>query len=157
MSFEARIIMIGEAPGRFHKPGAAPLSGYARKLETLASLEEGSFARFFTTTNLLSYYPGEGAGKGSAFPQEEAKKAAEACLVLFRHRKVLLAGKRVARAFGLSLPYFKWIDFAEGRTAVIPHPSGVNRWYNERRNREKMGRFIFGLCQRRKPDESQAL
>jgi hypothetical protein len=48
----------------------------------------------------------------------------------------VLLGRRVAAAFGLaSAPYLEWTE-ARGRTwVVMPHPSGVNRWWNDEENR----------------------
>ena len=28
---------------------------------------------------------------------------------------------------------------------IVPHPSGLNRWYNEDRNKRAVGMFLFGL------------
>lgn len=98
--------------------------------------------------NLLPEWPGS-SGKGSLFPLVEAAEAAaslERSPELARSSVVLLCGKRVAAAFGEERRgYFE--PFARcGRVwAVVPHPSGVNMWWNEPENREEWRRFLTGV------------
>lgn len=45
---------------------------------------------------------------------------------------MILVGRAVARAFGLSeLPLFEVVEHRGARVSVIPHPSGLNRQYND--------------------------
>lgn len=60
---------------------------------------------------------------------------------------MLLAGKRVASAFGLDEEYLADpVAFPIGgrpvAVHVVPHPSGVNRWWNEPANRERARAFL---------------
>lgn len=55
---------------------------------------------------------------------------------------VILAGKRVAKAFGIEAPYFEWMVFDRARIAVIPHPSGYSRFWNYAENREVASKFL---------------
>ena len=113
-------------------------------------------------TNLLDEFPGRN-GKGTLWDPEKARGAAESCLERLRGRRVLFLGRRVAKAFGFGkedLPPLSWrqavpegsvlgvrtgrrVRFA--RVAVIPHPSGINAWYNSEENRELASRFLRRL------------
>lgn len=93
--------------------------------------------------NVLDRYPGSEGPKGDAFPISWARRRARRLYPRLRGRTVLLAGKRVATAFGIKSDYLRWEDHPEGfRVAVIPHPSGVNHWWNEPANRRRFRRFV---------------
>ncbi len=60
-----------------------------------------------------------------------------------RDRFVVLLGLRVGRAFGLTAAtYFERVQFGRATVVVVPHPSGVNRWYNSAANVRRMRRFM---------------
>ncbi len=133
-----RPLLVGEAPC---KAGGEPFTGRSGSvLEALAGFPP---RREFECVNLLRTWPGH-AGKGSAFPAAEARAAAQAMLsVLTRGRVVLVAGKRVAGAFGIRQPeYLRWYHLEGLLVGVLPHPSGINRWLNDPVNREAAGRFL---------------
>lgn len=53
----------------------------------------------------------------------------------FRTPIVMLAGRRVAAAFGVRELHFFSPQFRRGRIFyVVPHPSGLSRWWNSERN-----------------------
>lgn len=55
-------------------------------------------------------------------------------------RRVVMLGGAVAEAFRLRAhPILQWRD---GWFAVLPHPSGRNRWYNEASNRAAAVAFL---------------
>lgn len=138
------MLLIGEAPSRTGDPGA-PLSGrIGQRLADLSGLTLDEYLRATKRLNLFQQWHGA-AGKGSAFPLDEAREAAFA--VRLKHfrmgQRVLLLGKRVASAFGMRQPdYLKWYEVGGVQVAVIPHPSGINRWYNSESNRWKLCRFL---------------
>jgi hypothetical protein len=73
-------------------------------------------------------------GKGSRFSVQAAVRRARD--VVFCTPVVVFAGHRVARAFGFKARYFDPVLYRERHLAyVIPHPSGVNRWWNNEFNR----------------------
>lgn len=138
-----RALIVGEAPARttvgrpaFHGPTGRKIAALAG----IADVRDG-----FDAVNLLDRWPGPSVGKGSAFPLDRARAAAESLLprVLSRSR-VLLAGRRVASAFRLGgLEYLSWARLGPStEVAVLPHPSGVNRWLNEPENVEALRRFL---------------
>lgn len=166
-----RVLLVGEAPG----PGGGSYINSLALVLALRSRGEAArcgapkiqfdsrppWVRHFELitrhANLLDAYPGVATGRdGSAFVREKARAAArEASQALVEAREaarlgyqaVLLAGTRVAAAFGLrGIEYFDWTNFAIGSrlpVAVVPHPSGVNRWWNEEENRLAAMRFLM--------------
>lgn len=101
--------------------------------------------------NSLSAWPGAAkGGKGSAFPMREARASADMLLRCGPRVDgfVLLAGKRVANAFGLgSCAYFEdrvvpqnpFASAAYGgddtyKVVVVPYPSAVSHWRNSQDN-----------------------
>lgn len=58
----------------------------------------------------------------------------------------VLAGKRVAVALGVRAAYFQRVEFAGSWAVVVPHPSGVNRWWNDGQNLGRAKRFLRRLA-----------
>lgn len=88
----------------------------------------------FKRVNLLNFYPGS-AGKGDKFPIDLAERAAMRLEPMMSGFRVLLVGQLVARAFLVPrIEYCRWNRTAEYDYAVVPHPSGVNRWWNDPAN-----------------------
>lgn len=141
--------MIGQAPSRTGDP-SRPCAGrsferFARAAGAESRREVLAFFAHFERTNVLDVYPG-GDGKGDAFPLREARAAADAMRPGLDGRAVVLVGKATARAFRIRGPEcFDWLteEPAPGSCAVVvPHPSGVNRWWNETENRDRARRFF---------------
>jgi uracil-DNA glycosylase len=151
-------ILMGEAPAKSMPAGAPPFSSQSgRRLRELLGVED--LATRFELRNLLESWPGE-SGKGDSFPAKYASHRAFDVVPEFHHRVVIFAGKRVAKAFGKSkMKYFEpdltrvWDEeggrisglSAEYIACVVPHPSGVNRWYNDVGNRAQARRFFDEL------------
>lgn len=146
-----RPLIVGEAPSMRTSRPFAGRSG--ERLADLAGVPLEQLRSRFRLVNLLAYWPGPSAsGKGSAFPLAEARsRAGETPLP----PGSLLCGRRVAQAFGLGrAPFLEWVegDARGGRTngagrptarvAVIPHPSGVCRWWNDPENVDAARRFL---------------
>jgi uracil-DNA glycosylase len=132
--------IVGEAPSmRTSRPFAGRSGERLAELSGLASLE--ALRDRFRLVNLLGHWPGpDASGKGSAFPMQEARSAAA---TLRLPSGSLLCGRRVAAAFGLAAaPYFAWCDVDGRRVAVIPHPSGVSRWWNDPENVARARAFL---------------
>lgn len=136
--------------------------------------DESTYLLRFLRTNSLPFCPPR-AGKGRQFPVPEARKAAPALwsrhcepdavlgpIVLHR---VLLVGRR-------QVPVYRWYDgetdariaqcclepftwaVAQShsdptctlvRACWVPHPSGVNRWWNHGANRRRARAFFSRL------------
>lgn len=140
--------IIGEAPSKSSDP-KRPFAGWSGKwLAKIAGFESfEDLEAKAQLVNVLKRWPGKGyAGeKGSAFPIARARRAAKRIELV---GIVLLAGRRVASAFDPALaraPYFAWHRtdrHGPCALAVIPHPSGCNRWWNYEENRERARAFF---------------
>lgn len=146
------VVLIGQAPGR--TSGALPFDGLSgdRLAQHMGLRNRLELRHLVRCLNLLARYPGpSGKGKGDAFPHGRARSAARcllASLPVEQGQVVLLAGHDVGRACGVELPYLTWGRSAHGhRCAVIPHPSGINRWWNEAPNRDRFAAFVRPLLQ----------
>ncbi len=131
-------------------------AGYKlQHLMRLSRLEYVGLAR----RNLLRYYPGAINGLlssgGSAFPIKDAINAARDVIksnVLW-DKNVLFVGKRLAGVFGLGKePILEWRatptlpdGTAAFRFAIVPHTSGINRWWNENENEYEGGEFLASV------------
>lgn len=170
--------LVGEAPAadssRAHLDvvlalravGRTPMGGavrVGRDLPWLADNHPGLF-KFVGQTrhrNLLDEWPGRKAGsrKGSGFPSGPARAAAYSVLEEVADgtrslipSRVLLAGLRVAAAFGLRAPqpYFTEVMVCGGIPfEIVPHPSGVSRWWNSSANQRQARAYLERLGEER--------
>lgn len=141
--------VYGQAPGR--KPKEDPripfLGGrHGAFLAELAGVDERVLADLFTFRNVLDYYPGPRDGSaGDAFPMDEARASARELMEDWVWGDtVLFAGWNVARAFEFkTTSYYTWSEeLVQGvHCVVVPHPSGLNRYWNERKNRVRAQGF----------------
>jgi len=140
-----RPYLVGEAPSR-RTEGHPPLSGSSgrRLSETLGSPLEESFE----LRNLLEHWPGSG-GRGSRFDRPAAVLAAISLVTTEHPERVVCLGYRAAGAFLLSrtdVEALGWRSLTVAghafELAVVPHPSGVNRWWNEEGNRLAAAEFL---------------
>lgn len=145
-------LLIGQAPssrGGGRSPFDCGRTGSGTFLNAVAGINVISAV---DAVNLLRRFPGK-EGKGDAFPAAAARKSAARMLPGLAGRPiVLLAGKRVAAAFGVRrLEYFREFRLGASPAAIIPHPSGVNRWWNDAGNRRRASLFLrafFGTAAR---------
>jgi hypothetical protein len=111
-------------------------------LVELLDVTEDEYLALFSRKNLLPEWPGS-SGKGDAFPMADASLSAVALSHVMRDSYLLLLGKNVARAFGLNdVDYFKEVQRDTLTMMVVPHPSGINRWWNEPSNRRLAHRHM---------------
>lgn len=140
-----RPLIIGEAPARTGDP-RKPLTGRSgRRLAQLCGLEPAVYARTFARANVLEAWPGKAgrSGKGDAFHVSIARHRAAFLRRRFvGGRLVVLLGLRTARAFGVQAAYFVRQRVACANVVVLPHPSGVNRWWNVPANAARARRFL---------------
>ena len=147
-----RPVFIGQAPSRRGDP-TKPLTGSpGRKLADLASMTPMEFYLSTVRTNVLPRYVGAGGG-GDAFPMTDARSRAVEMAAELDGRVVVFVGRRVAEVFGYKRLWFDWEEgnFSVGhllvwcRRAVMPHPSGRNRFWNDPRNVQDARSFMFEL------------
>lgn len=144
-------LLIGQAPGPNSDPGE-PLSGRCgARLADLCGVTQEIFLARFRRVNLIDAFPGK-ASKGDTFPINLARKGAVELLLtgVFGSTKVVMLGDNVAKTFGFkpgTFPLLKFLPCQATRhgVAFCPHPSGVNRWWNDPSNLKAARRFWRAL------------
>lgn len=139
--------MIGESPGTGY-PDEPVLGGrFSKKMAKVMSIEEPIFLSMFIRSNLIDF-PVKDWNTASRILAKHTISLVEPFL---DQRIVFLAGRRVAAEFGVvDVDYYREVahmktlpcgnDVTYG-TIVIPHPSGRNRWWNDRNNTAEAKRF----------------
>jgi len=145
------VLFVGQAPSS-KSSAAEPFDGMAGSaLAKLIGVSRDDFLGAFDRVNLFDRYPGRkpNARKGDAFDVAAATESAAKIAAGLTHRRVVLVGLGVARAFGLKRPrLFEWFDygydleFRSVQFAVIPHTSGIVLFWNDQRNKRKARRFL---------------
>jgi hypothetical protein len=146
------IVFVGEAPG-----GTLPVEAGAcwRRLAAVVGTTPAVLWQRAVLVNTLKRRP-ERDGHGDAFPLKAARRAAvrlAGSALLTEARMIVLVGRRVSRAFGVArqgyfVPFCLDAVHPAAASVVIPHPSGVNLWYNDpqhRRLARRELRQILGL------------
>ena len=136
-------VIIGQMPSCHEDEGIAlPVrSGSSgHRLCQLMEVNETTLRRDFVLMNVSARYDPDG------FSPEYHKTEVKNFLPLLSGRKVIMLGPAVAAAFGISRDEYsfgEWFDHAEEHMliCVIPHPSGLNRLYND----PEMQRIVSSL------------
>ena len=142
-----KIGLVGQAPSRRGDP-RKPLAGpNGQKIARLAGMSYDELIAC-RRKHLNTHYSGK-RGKGDAFDHAKGNVNAADVLLDWRVERIVLLGKNVARCFGFrDLPFLAEIRIYGRRFLIFPHPSGANRWWNERRNerraRQLLQRFLRG-------------
>ena len=142
-------LIVGEAPSKNEFP-PTPLEGrVGRRLADCAGLTFGEYLTRFDRTNLLGERQ-EVKGKGFVFDMASARAAAwKLRSDIMRRPATVLLGKRVCSAFNLIDEYFLEQRIDGAPVFVVPHPSGLSRWWNDVDNRMKMREFMRALAGKR--------
>lgn len=138
-----RYLILGEAPGRH-----STSKWSSGRIRDLADRDLDEWADW---VNLIEEWPGPAErGKGSAWNARLAVKWAEELRETLRdYRGVICLGRRVAGVVlpgGGGFPYFRWTESRGAKLVVIPHPSGIVRWWNEPENVERAREFLTALA-----------
>jgi hypothetical protein len=142
-----KIGLVGQAPSRRGDP-RKPLAGpNGRKSARLAGMSSDDLIAC-RRKHLNTHHSGK-RGKGDAFDRAKGYVNAADVLMDWGVERIVLLGKNVARCFGFrDLPFLAEIRIYGRRFLIFPHPSGTNRWWNERRNerraRQLLQRFLRG-------------
>lgn len=141
-------LIIGQAPGRSAKAGERALEGESptgsgARLARVMGLDSPSeLFDIFDTVNLLECWPGSKGGKGDAFPKSAARARAQT--LVFPNHVIILLGRNVATAFNRAGdPPLKWIQMAGRVAGIVPHPSGIVRWWNAKKNVTAAANFLW--------------
>lgn len=136
-------LIIGEAPSKNEDP-EKPIEGrIGKRLAACAGLKYDEFLVFFERVNLL-HERQEVVGKGFVFELPAAREAAHKLEETFQPGQIiLLLGGRVAEAFAIHDEYFTKHEVKnEAVVYIMPHPSGVNRWWNDPGNHKRASEFM---------------
>lgn len=147
-------LIVGEVPG---KGGDAtkPIEGRVdARLAACSGLQLTEFLQLFDRINLLQEQP-QDAPKGMAFNVKAAGRVARELERTFTPgMTVVLLGKRVGAAFGMTkTDYFDWFALNHAKAVIVPHPSGASRWWNALDNELQMIKFMHKLVKELKDGE----
>lgn len=135
-----KIVIIGQAPSRRGaEANRAAIGGpTGLRVASLLGMDVRGYVRTFRRLNLVQDHPGK-AGRGDAFPKQEAKASWEKLLPNLAGRRVVLLGSKVADVV-IGRDRWCWcdprpIEYVIPRLTfdcmVLPHPSGLNHYWNE--------------------------
>lgn len=143
-------LIVGEAPSK-NEVVEQPLQGrVGRRMAALSGLTYEQYIDFFDRVNLL-HVRQDTKEKGFEFDFESAQIEARQLVRGFKRGQiVLLLGGRVTEAFGVHHEYFNEVKLNGARCYIVPHPSGVNRWWNDQDNVKKATAFMRGIVERTK-------
>lgn len=150
-----RVLLVGEdfgnSPAEYHTDAGALTGASGRFLAGLCDYQgPNAMLRYmldFERTNVVEL---------ASDWMDRAKVAAsvQGILQRMRGRRTILLGQRVANAFGSpDVPALFWttlydslpnvgLEWADARIALVPHPSGRNRWWNDASHREEAKWFL---------------
>lgn len=144
-----RIYVYGQAPARGQTDLDAPAFGSGRNgllFEKLTGVPLSVLHERWMFRNVLRYWPGRERSGGDRFPRAEARSAAAVEMTEWRSGdSIIFCGRLVAEAFDFDAPWFVWEPFGRVRAAVMPHPSGLVRFWNDVDNRERARAFLSEL------------
>lgn len=145
-----RPLIVGEAPSK-NEPHCPAIEGrIGARLAACCGMTLTTFLAYFARINVLEVRQ-DTREKGFAFDAKQAKRNAELIIEREFHkgRTILLLGLRVAIAFGADPAYFGSQQGWNGATVyVVPHPSGINRWWNKLDNELQMIKFMHQIVER---------
>lgn len=127
--------LIARARGEVPEYNASPRT-YAAHLRTADPIL-AAFASETLHLNLLETWPGKD------FPLDDGIEQATVLWTTLktsakpRRCSVMFAGRKVARCFGVALAYWSPAELDDIRVIVVPHPSGLNRYWNLKDHRRE--------------------
>jgi len=134
-----RPILVGEAPGPNTDP-YRPLNcdestSAGGRLRDIMRIDRDQYNMMFDKINLMPLKP-------DRWSIPESREKADKLMRFLYNRDVFLLGKRVAHAFGMmERQFFDGLHCGQTVLYVVPHPSGLNRWYNDAENVEISRQF----------------
>lgn len=142
------ILIVGQAPSRSNGHSRALEGPSGRNLARLFGHERVS--DFADAVNLLDRWPGKsGRCKGCRFPMRLARRRAPLVRELFAgYRVVVVLGAATARALDLDGEPLGWCKLDGAWLGKLPHPSGVNHWWNVALNQRRAAEFARVVLKR---------
>lgn len=134
------VVIVGERYSSTPTSPTEPLAASSfsgAHLQRLAGVSAEEYERRADRVNLLG-----GSADDGPWDPREAELCMQRLLPLLQHRRVLLLGRRVSAAFKIFAPWFDEVRCYNTEFYCVPHPSGMNRWWNNRRNSEIAREFL---------------
>ncbi|GIV84164.1 MAG: uracil-DNA glycosylase [Candidatus Roseilinea sp.] len=157
-----RMMLVGQAPAAASRSRGKPFSGQAGRVLfrwlAQAGFSEEAFRNRCYFTAITKCYPGPARGQGDRVPTARERALCRPFLqrelALVRPRLILTVGRLATAHFlGDAIPLTEVIGRSferDGRIILpLPHPSGVSRWTNDPRNRERLAQALSLLQQYR--------
>jgi len=135
-------LIVGEAPSK-NEVTERPIEGrIGVRLASMAGLTLPEFLATFDRVNLL-HVRQDTVTHGFTFDYVAATQSAALIKRTFQPNQiVLLLGRRAAWTFGLGGEYFIQHAIHGAEVRIVPHPSGINRWWNSPENVRQMNTFM---------------
>lgn len=156
------MMLVGQAPAAAARSRGKPFSGQAGRALfrwlAQAGFSEDEFRAQCYFTAITKCYPGPARGQGDRVPTARERALCrpflERELALIRPKLILTVGRLATVHFlGDDIPLTEAIGRSferDGRIILpLPHPSGVSRWTNDPRNRERLAQALSLLKQYR--------
>lgn len=166
----APFLLVGEAPNAasvdkprlWLRPDRSGIRHSANRLLEFTGYDMRTYLRTFDRTNLIHELPPKD-GRGRSFPMNWARLLAPDLLgqAARKNQCVILLGARLRQVFDWigeegpvpkqGVKYLHWYratmkgSVMRPVVAVVPHPSGINRWWNSEDNRADARRFFQEL------------
>lgn len=137
-----RGLLVGENPGANTHPDLPlfpwPERSSAGRLLEMSGLTAGQYLGGLYRRNLVDE-PRWSRSAGA----HRARSIVTALFEMPKGLRVVLCGSKVARAFGLRVEWWTPVRLDSRQTCVVvPHPSGLNRVYNDDSARARTGAWI---------------
>jgi uracil-DNA glycosylase len=151
-----RVMFVGQAPSKSTQKQQVPFSGRSGvRLAALLGTTLAELHEKYRFVNILDRWPGGADSshpRGDRFPMCQARRQARKLMPSLVGSTVVLCGKNVRDAFGFTEDFFEVGACFCGKSsafcyATIPHPSGVNHWWNAPENVERAGEFLREFVQ----------
>lgn len=156
-----RAFLVGQAPSASSDPARAFSGHSGLKIAEMAGIDVerddwyDELRKTFEPINLMPSYLGRKA-RGDVFTMSLGRQFALALKTEFAGSRFILVGSKVARCFNAPVYRCAWREHAGSWYALLPHPSGLNLWYNEPANVESARAFLRSevervRCQSKRP------
>ena len=153
MTGKKKSLLVGQAPSRNGGYGEKALdagrsTSASGRLLKLMDITRDEYLDRFSRINLIDYWPGSlKSGKGDKFPMRDGRMAAHRLLQQGSGYHILCIGKKVGKCFNMEdcyvwKDYIQCFPFTTNRVAMIPHTSGLNRYWNDPVNVQQAQSFL---------------
>lgn len=143
-----KLILIGQAPAQKGNPRAVLEGRLGERIAELFGISNWWYVQNTQRFNILPKWMGK-SGKGDLFPMPLARQNARRMRYSLGGCRVLFIGIQVAAAFDVTHKPLRWKNYPIAadhnesfRCAILPHPSGVNHWWNDICNRADAADFM---------------